>query len=107
MSMSIIENAKSSIWDNSPKISRVRPQVKDIPAMLENIKITPGDLIDSSYDSNVPTYDMRSLSPRTPTVSANFQFETVKIENTSSALPSATAILMSRARGIIAYQKVS
>lgn len=96
-----------SVWDYSPKISKIRPTVADIPKLLGDVKYTSFDVINMVFQQSVPEYTNSSLAPPIPKPNATFTYQPISVQPLNVSIPSATSILMNKAMAIKAYQRVN
>lgn len=93
----------NSPWVYGPKISRERPSTANMVQYLEGVKYTSFDLSSMEFQQQVPEYTPSYLSPRIPTISAEFQAPQLHVVTPNASISSATSILMQKAAAITAY----
>lgn len=101
--MSIPGISNQSIMSLGPNINNLRTKVSDFPKIMADLRLTPGDVSGELFQTYLPPLRMRSLAPPLPQTDINIDYQPPQVQIQSSASPSTTNILLSKAKAMKVY----
>jgi hypothetical protein len=87
----------------TPTVRGIRPGVKSMDEYMHEARNPVPTIVDIGYRT-LPDYSINTYTPRIPTPNARIVYTPPRAVYPSTALPSSTALLMSKAEAIKSYK---